>query len=226
MSETNWASFATWEEIKTKTNCGLDSPFVGESLTEDSIYLWNQISVPLPSGSTNGVWGIFPDPKALTGFLRYIVFPSFFEIWLVRKEWDQDHEKFISAEKLFDLAEQSGKCRYIEDVPIMKTLIAGLDELMDQDNAKVRVGLKDIANKLNDRWENTPTWGFKVEVCDDSVTVGKEIFRRVAEHVEEEYIEEEFGMSENKWMEICKKVFTDKSAKEQFTEKLFDSGWI
>ena len=226
MRETNWGSFAEWEEIRTKTNCGLESPFNGESLTKDGVYLWNQMSAPLPSGSTNGVWGIFPDPKALAGFLRYIVFPIFFEIWLVREEWDQDPEKFISAENLFELAEQSGKCRYIEDVSLMKTLITELDVLMDQDNAKVRAGLKDVANKFNGRWEDTPTWCFKIEVFEDQVAVGKEIFRRVSEDMEKEYIEEEFGMSENNWMEICKKVLTDKSAKEQFTKRLYDSGWF
>lgn len=225
MSEKNWASFAEWKEIYERTNCGVGSPFGNIPLSENSIFHWNQMSAPMPSGGTNGTWGIFPEPKALAGFLRYIALPIFFQIWLVREEWDDKSERFISAEKLFDLAEKSGKCRYIEDIPVMKTMISDLDALMGQDDEKVRKSLNDVAKKFNDRWEDTPTWCFKIEIYDDPVVVGKEVFNRVAEDLAEEDIVEEFGMSEDDWMEICRKALTDESAQEKFTEILRDSGW-
>ena len=88
MSSSKWGSFAYWKQIYKDNNGGIESPFSAEPLTENSIYYWNQMSAPLPYALTSGVWGCFPEPKALTGFIRYIVFPEFFEIWLVRDEWD------------------------------------------------------------------------------------------------------------------------------------------
>lgn len=225
MVQKDWSSFAEWEEIVKKNGRSVESSFDHMPLTKSSVFHWNQMSTPLPAGGTYGAWGIFPEPKALAGFLRFMVLPQFFEIWLVREEWDDDPERFVRAEELFDIAEKSGKCRYIEDVPVMKTLIADLDALMNQDNEKVTAGLNDVAKKFNDRWEDTPTWCFKVEVYNDPVAVGKEIFKRIAEDLEEEDIVEEFGMSEDDWMDICRKALTDESAQEQFTEKLSDSGW-
>ena len=229
MVEMNWASFLEWKQIYEKTNCGVGSPFNDAPLTEDSIYLWNEMSAPLPSGATNGVWGIFPESKSLAGFLRYVVLPKFFEIWLVRDEWDDNPERFINAEELFELAElaeQSVKCRYIEDIRLMKALIADLDALMDKDNEKVGIGLVDLTKKFNGRWEDTPTWCFKLKVYENPVSVGKEIFNRVAEDLDEKDATEEFGMPEDVWMEICKKALTDKSTQKQFTEKLSESAWF
>ena len=226
MVQKDWSSFAVWEKIVDKNGRGVESPFDYMPLTKNSIFHWNQVSAPMPSGSTNGAWGTFPEPKALAGFLRYVVLPQFFEIWLVREEWDDEPDRFISAEELFDLAEKSEKCRYIEDVQVMKTLIAGLDALMGQDNEKVRAGLNDVAKKFNEKWENTPTWCFKIEIYEDPVAVGKEIYKRVAADVKEEYLNEDFGMSEDDWIDICRKALTDESAQEQFNEKLNDSNWF
>jgi hypothetical protein len=225
MTEKNWASFSEWKKIVAETNCGVESPFNDTLLTDDSIFLWNQTGTPLPSGSTNGAWGSFPEPKALVGFLRYVALPVFFEIWLVREEWDKEPERFIKAEELFELAEQSGKCRYIEDTQLMKTLIADLDVLMEQDNEKVTMDLTAVVKKFNERWENTPTWCFKLEIYESPVMVGKEIFNRVADEIKDEYVEEEFGMAEKDWMNICQKALTDKTAQDQFSERLREAGW-
>ena len=224
MVQRNWSSFTEWKNIVENGGRGLDGPFNDSPLTKDSIYLWNQMSTPLPDGSTHGTWGVFPEPKALAGFLRYIVLPIFFEIWLVREEWDDDPERFIKAEELFAMAEKTGKCRYIEDVPFMKPLIATLDALMDRSNEEVTRGLADVAEKFNYRWEDTSTWCFKIEIHENPVSVGKEIFNCVAEDLEPDYIVEEFGMSEDAWMKICRSALEDESAQAQFIERLKDGG--
>lgn len=226
MVENNWSSFEEWKQIYEEIQCGLGSPFNDTPLTEDSIFLWNQMSAPMPSGATNGDWGIFPEPKALAGYLRYIALPIFFGIWLVREEWDNDSEKFLFAEELFDIAEQSGKCRYTEDIPTMRALIAELDGLMAVDNEAVKRGIIGVANQFNKRWEKTPTWSFKLEVYEDPVSVGNEIFNRVVEDMDEEYVAEEFGMTKETWMDICQNALVDTSAYNQFAEKLRDSAWF
>lgn len=225
MTVTNWASFSEWKKMVNATNCGVESPFNDNALTDGCIFLWNQMSAPMPSGSTVGSWGCFPEPKALAGFLRFVVLPKFYEIWLVREEWDKEPEKFVKAEELLDMAEQSGKCRHFDDAQLMKTLIADLDALMEQDDEKVTMGLRTVAKKFSERWENTPTWCFKIGIYDNPVMVGKEIFNRVADDLEAAYAAEEFGLTEEAWIDICQKALIDKASQEQFSEKIKEAGW-
>lgn len=224
MAQQNWKTFSVWEGIVAKSGRSLESPFNQIPLTQDSLYFWNQMSAPLPSGSTYGAWGIFPDPAALAGFLRYIVLPTFFEIWLNREEWDKDPEAFIKAEELFERAEKSGKCGYLEDLPLMRSLIESLDALMVKNNEDVRTGLVDVAEKFNNRWQETPTWCFKIEIYEDPVAVGKEVLGRVVEDLDEDSVIDEFGMSEEDWMKICKNVLIDEHAKTQYIETLSNQG--
>ena len=183
------------------------------------------MSAPLPSGSTSGAWGCFPEAQALTGFIRYIVFPAFFEIWLVREEWDKDPERFVNADELFTLAEKSGKCRYIEDLPLMKALITELDELIDKPNKQIRNGLQKVADKFNGRWSDTPTWCFGIQVFDTPKAVGIEIMNRLSEDVHDEEIEEELGISKKDWMIICNSATSDSDAKGRFVEILENNAW-
>lgn len=72
---------------------------------------------------------------------------------------------------------------------------------------------------------STPTWCFKIEIYEDPVEVGRVVFNRIAEDVKEQYIEEEFGMSEDAWIEICRTALTDEEAQEEFVERLNESSW-
>ena len=225
MSDNNWGSFSYWKQIYTDKGRGVESPFNAAPLTENSVYFWSQMSAPFPSGSTNGAWGCFPESKALTGFIRYIVFPAFFEIWLVREKWDKDPERFVNADELFTLAEKSGKCRYIEDTPLMKALIAELDELIDKPDEQVKSGLQKVADKFNDRWSDTTTWCFEIHVFDTPEAVGIEIMNRLSEDVHEEDIEKELGIPKKEWMIICDSAISDSDAKDRFIEVLEDSTW-
>ncbi len=70
MQQRNWNDFDYWKMIDENNGGSLESPFGSEPLTRKSIYFWNQMGTPLPSGSLNGEWGCFPEQKALVGFLN------------------------------------------------------------------------------------------------------------------------------------------------------------
>lgn len=225
MSDNNWGSFSYWKQIYTDNDGGLESPFNPEPLTDKSVYFWSQMSAPLPSGSTSGAWGCFPEANLLTGFIRYIVFPAFFEIWLVREDWDKDPERFVNADELFALAEKSGKCSYIQDLPLMKALIAELDQLIDKPDKQIRNGLQRVANKFNGRWGDTSTWCFEIHVFNTPEEVGIEIMNRLSEDVYDEEIEEELGISKKDWMIICNSATSDSNANGRFVEILENNAW-
>jgi hypothetical protein len=226
LTSKDWISFEEWQRIQGKKVQSIGSPFNNEIITVRSVYLWNEMTAPLPSGSTTGEWGFFPCPQALSGFLRYVLLPAFFGVWLVREEWDAQPEKFIKAEELFEFAERSKKCRYLEDIPLMKELIADLDCLVNKDDREVCQGIVAVSKKFNNRWENASTWCFKIQVFETPVSVGAEIFDRFAEGLEAEDAEEEFGISKSDWLEICRNAIQNTAAQDRFMDKVNESGWF
>lgn len=225
MNEQKWREFEFWSNLYKERQRALEGPFRSEPLTEESVYLWTQLGAPLPSGATAGEWDWFPNSKALVGFLRFIAFPIYFEIWLVREEWDPGPKRFIQAEKLFSIAEQSNKCRYTEDIPLMKDLIERLDDVFDLPEDQMIATLQKVAEEFNSRWANTPTWTFKIQIFDNPSKVGEEIYSRIADEVEEEYIEEEFGMSKREWLDTHQNALLSKESQEKFLRVLEENAW-
>lgn len=216
----DWSVFSFWNE-QYKGVSELTGPFHGEPITDKTIFLWSEMTAPLPSGGSAGAWDYFPEPKALAAYLRFRMFPVFFEIWLVREEWDPNSNEFISADELFSRAMGSKKCRYAEDIPSMKSLIQQLDKLLPlDDDAAILSGIQQVIKAFNAVWENTGTWQFSIGVFSDPVSVGEEIYRRRTEGEDDEveFFEEEFGMNKVEWLEICALVTSDKKAQEHFLE--------
>ena len=59
------AAHEYWAEIKE-----MGSPYNNEPITEDSVFLWEEITSPMtPDFFHVGQWGIFPDAKALGGYI-------------------------------------------------------------------------------------------------------------------------------------------------------------
>jgi hypothetical protein len=223
MEKRNWKSFEYWKNLYIGSEAELQGRFQSDPMTEKSVFLWTQLGAPLPSGSTSGAWSIFPEIKSLIGFLRFVALPIYFGIWLVREEWDDESNKFINAEQMFETAQSSGKCRFTDDIPLMKELIKNLDNLFDLPDEKIYPELKEVIKKFNDRWENTSTWCFTIQTYENPKDTGMEIFNRIAEDVQEEYQEEEFGMSKGSWIEICNSALNDEKAQLEFKEVLAES---
>lgn len=218
----NWAVFSYWNE-KYEGVSALTGPFRDEPITGKKIFLWSEMTAPLPSGSSGGEWDYFPEAKALAAYLRFRMLPVYFEIWLVREEWDSKSDEFITAEELFSRAINSNECRYADDIPLMKSLIQQLDDLLRQDDdASILSGLQQVVEAFNAEWADTGTWQFSIEAFADPVSVGKEIYRRRTEdeNDEDEVFEEEFEMNKAQWLEICALAASDPEAQERFLEVL------
>jgi hypothetical protein len=219
MTEMNWKSFDYWKNLVGEGGRSLESPFNLMELTEKSLFLWSQMSAPMPSGATNGSWGIFPEPKALAGFLKHVVFPVFFETWLVREEWDGNPDSVISVNEILSKAESSDKCRYREDIPLMKNLIKTNYGFFNLPDGEVIKGLQDLTGKFNDRFEDTSTWSFQLKTFQSPLDVGKEIVSRI----DDEFVEEELGLSSKAWLDTCGRVLKDKKAQDEFKRILAES---
>jgi hypothetical protein len=179
MTEKNWT---TWEEgysFTQENGRNLDDPFPNQRITENTIFVWSEMTTPMPCSSTGGTWAHFPDAGAACGFLRHLLLPQFFEIWLVREEWDADPESHIMAEDLFDRAIAAGECRYADDIPEMREVITLLDQAIASDSSEACFQfLEKSAQQFNHFWSNTGTWCFEIEVYPDPVPAGKRMGKR------------------------------------------------
>lgn len=218
----DWSVFSFWKE-KYKGVSEISGPFQNEKITNGTIFLWSEMTAPMPGGGSGGEWDWFPEPKAIAAYLRFRMLPVYFEIWLVREEWDSKTEEFISAEQLFSRAIESNKCRYAEDIPLMQSLIQQLDDLLGQrEDASIISGLQQVVGAFNDKWENTGTWQFSIKIFADPVSVGKEIHRRTTEEEDDgdEVFEEAFEMKRSEWLDVCSRAVSDPEAQERFLQVL------
>ena len=204
-------------EYWLKTGEEMGSPFNDEPITEDSVFLWEEMISPMAPGFFQvGIWGIFPNARALGGYILHKFFFASFENWLVREEWDVNCDEIIHVKELLRRAKNSSKCRYVEDIPLMEKLIMLSEEtLKDQKGKEIFDSFKKIASLFNDEWESTGTWCFSIDLFDDVKEVGLEI--------ESVYSNEEFqdqhDISRAEWRQIYSDI-SDTKNQEKFKEVL------
>lgn len=218
----DWLVFSSWKE-KYDGVSALTGPFRDEPITNRTIFLWTEMAAPLPSGSSGGEWDYFPEPRILAAYLRFRLLPVYFEIWLVREDWDVKSEEFISAEELLLRASKSSKCRYEQDIPLMESLIQQLDDILRMDDDAIIIGgILRVVDAFNAKWENTGTWQFRIQVFSDPVSVGEEIYERKTGHEDEgeEIFEEEFDVNQSEWIDICSSAVSDAEAQDRFLQVL------
>jgi hypothetical protein len=124
-----------------------------------------------------GVWTAYADVRQLAAHLRFGLLPGDFSIWLCRNEWDADDDKPKPAEAIFDGAE-AAKNRYVEDIPLMKKIIAELDAAMQADsNTDAWRGVDKACRLFNARWKSTPTWNFFHKPLRDVKALARDVAR-------------------------------------------------
>ena len=224
-----WTTWDYWNTWTAKNGRVIVDPFENRSITKSTVFLWNALTTPLPSGSTTGIWQHFPDANALAGYLRHFLLPTFFEIWLVREEWDENNAEFVTAEDLFSRALQSQKCRYVHDISSMQKVIKVVDEALNsQSIGDCFKATKRAVKKFNSKWSDTPTWCFSLNVYDSPLKAGKHMAETwgleeyEADDSDEENNEmywetaEPFKMSPQDWKKVCKKAATDSASSDRF----------
>jgi len=217
MDQNQWGSFDYWQALYDGKSRSLEGCFSSNTLTDSSIFIWFEISPPKRSDALNGKWDQYPEPKALAGFLRYVGLSAFFDIWLVREEWDNAPRRFRHPDYLLTMAENSDACRFKEKIPNMQEIYAELDELFDLPDDEVRKGLKQIASDFNEHWSHTNSWHFRIQILNSPMDVGEEIFSR------QKKAETPFCFSKRDWLDLCGNVLDDPESQKQFLQVMDDN---
>ena len=188
MNTQNWQSFQSWKDY-SKQNSESDKPIRVDPITDDTIFLWSRVTAPLPMAFEASMWEWFPEPKALVGYLRFILFPESFQTLLDFKKADHEPETIITAEDLFAKVEQGKKSEYAEDISLMREIITRLDTLFELPSDQVADELKDIAQEFNCHFGSALTVELEIDVFNSPTEVGEEIINRKESSLEENILE-------------------------------------
>jgi hypothetical protein len=206
----DYTKFSTWKKFLSGREFQTDSPFDRKPLGKKPVFLYSEITAPLPSASMDGGWTAYADVRQLAAHLRFGLLPRDFSIWLCRNEWDHADEEPKTAEAIFDGAE-AAKNRYIEDIPRMKRIIAELDAALQARSDAESWRRVDKAWRLfNSRWKSTPTWNFLHKALRDINVLARDVARHGS--VDEELKEEIKA--------IAKSVFSQPKAQRELRSLL------
>lgn len=212
MTKKSWTTWEEWHAWTQENGRNLDDPFPEQPITEKTVFLWSEMTSPMPCSSTGGSWAHFPDTWAAAGFIRHLLLPQFFEIWLVRDEWDPDPESHIVAEDLFERAITSGECRYEDDIATMRKVLLMVDQAIESDSNEVCFQLlQKSVKKFNRFWSGIATWSFEIKLYPDPVAAGRQMSKRWLGFFDDEPSE---------WRSICSKAASDAEASAKFLENM------
>jgi hypothetical protein len=121
-------------------------------------------------------WTAYPGVLDLAAHLRFGLIPCDFSIWLCRDEWDPAYQDPKTAEMIFEGAQ--AECnRYVEDIPLMKKVIAELDKALEARGDETWRHLETACRRFNARWKSTPTWNFEHKPLRDVKALARDIRR-------------------------------------------------
>ena len=210
----DWMQFPAWKRFLAK-NVGIPSPFQKVCIGPHSLFLYSEMTAPLPSGMTSGMWFAYPGVQELVAHLRFAVLPVTFAIWLCRDEWTKDEHPVDLATLLAEAIEHGS--RYAADLPVMERIADLLGEAASAKRPKVAQELVEKAIRLfNRRWRSTPTWAFRLQFFDSVEKVARDIAKR----------NNCIDLDPTAFKELSSRVLTEPKADRAFRKVLAEAGLI
>ncbi len=178
------------------------------SVAGDSVFVFASTTAPLPCASHYGWWQWFETVEEAFGYVRHVLMPEMFELWLVRQDWDKDTDTLTEATGLLNRADKAGV--FPDDIPVMRVLIAELDQAIQSDEATMRESLRGVAKRFSERWGRTRTWDLSFDLYCGPEEAGAELYDRgcVGEWFDEEECETDEDRAarereRTEWFETC-----------------------
>ena len=206
-----WMNEKFWSTLHKNKSGEPINPFSEEPITPETVFIYSHVSAPLPSGLEAGEWYHFPSPQSASAFLKFTLLPINFSDWLVREEWDEDNSKFRSSDELLQLSDGSGKCRYADDIPLMRQLNTAITNAMENTSQNDALKLlKQTLNDFNARWSETNTWCFRLDLYENPSDVGEALLKQsTGRYGSLEDFEESHELSIAEWRNICATATND-----------------
>lgn len=140
-----------------------DDLFVNNNtITPSSLFVYHFVCSPLPCCVQADIINWFDNPHRLAGYIKYVIFRNAFGLML-RPEED-DLNKW-DVRELLDSCKGSDYDDFI-NIKMMYELLEQIDKAFDADDDKCLDIIKDVSEKFNSTWSDTPGYNFGFELLD------------------------------------------------------------
>lgn len=185
-------------------------------LTEDSVFLFQSVTAPLPSGAHWGSWSWYKNALQLRAHLLYVVLPDMAATWLN----DSGSGLYDARVPLSDTVANATGDR-VEDIRFFEGLAHDLEPSVGANNRDLAVELQDLARRFTARFGRTPTWDLKLEVFTSVVEAGDFLFDRSPESITNTAGE---GIERADWHALCERAPVDADISHNI-EGLFENAF-
>ena len=190
----------------------LERPFAPRSLTARSPLLWTFIMEG--SESWHGWWSYYPEPLALAGYLRHVLVPCLHEPVLVHHGGRPEPESPLMT--LEQMLEITG-----DDDDNIKAFIGEIDKVFGKGDRAVLAGIRQALKHV----DFSGGWGGEGFVLHTRIlSAGRAILERHRDSCpDREEREEILGCTDSGWIELCRNVTSNRTAKRRFLQALDDN---
>ncbi|TCK98718.1 hypothetical protein EDC19_1152 [Natranaerovirga hydrolytica] len=215
-----YQSYQYWEHLIHNNKPMWKDGFLGESLNEDSIFVYTVI-VDYNKDFLKNQWGYYSNVYALLGFLQYVFLPTSFFTWL-----DDAVEGFnipiATGEEMLQMMCEIENTINIQDITFMKKQLEEIKtywQLSEEDCLKKII---DLAEAYNNKWNNKTDKQIYFKVLKSSKEVSDYVLSggAIEEEAFVEVVEAEMEMSKKEWHDMCKNVYHNKFLQKRFLDTL------
>lgn len=177
------------------------------SLTPDSVFLFEQVTSPLPSASYFGTWHWYENAEQLRAHLLNVVLPDMASIWLSEGALGLHVMRQTLNETLDDAMEEWG-----DDVEFFRQRADDLVRADADTNEALALTIEAIARSFTSRFGQTRTWDLALTAFPTAVAAGAFLYDRSPGVVVDDLGDE---LPESVWLTLCGEAGASDKASDQ-----------
>ncbi|HAM23077.1 MAG TPA: hypothetical protein DCQ04_12565 [Actinobacteria bacterium] len=184
-------------------------------LTEDSVFLFQSVTAPLPSGAHWGSWSWYENSLQLRAHLLYVALPDMAATWLNEGAVGLNADRQPLAATIAGAADGWG-----EDKHFFEELAHDLETSAGATNRDLATEMQQLARQLTERFGRTRTWDLRMQVFPSVTDAGAFLFDK-----DPEAITDVAGnpISRSEWLLLCERAAVDRDAGRQVEDTFADA---
>lgn len=180
-------------------------------LTEDSVFLFQSVTAPRPSGAHWGSWSWYENALQLRAHLLYVVLPDMAATWFNEGASGLHADRQMLAATVANAADDRE-----EDKRFYEEIAHDLETAVGATNRDLAAEVQRVARRFTERFGRTRTWDLNIQVFPSVMDAGAFLF-----DADPEMFIDGAGnrMSRSEWLRLCERATADADAGRQVEDK-------
>ena len=174
------------------------------ALTNDSVFLFEQLTSPRPSTAYFGTWHWYENALQLKAHLMNVVMPDMASTWLSEGALGLHVIRQPLQATLDDAMED-----WDEDLDLFRRVAEGLAGATGGTNKALAQQIQAVTRMFTERFGQTPTWDLGLTVFTTTVEAGAFLFERSPEVVTGEVGQD---CTRETWLNVCGRAGSESEA--------------